>query len=363
MIAPTYVGPSTTTVSPASRNDFATSSSASMPPLVTSSSSSAGRDPCSDSSRAASTSRVPGSPCVGAYWNADASPACGELGEQLCCALGRERQRVGKAAGERDQLGIREQPEDRRDPVPRARTRPLGEERLPDPRLARYRHGRTIVARSSAAKNPSECATAATAGAASSTSPPRRRAAQQRRAAARPRAASLPPARRHRASQPRRPPGCARRAAAVAAFAGAPPRARDPPARRSRSTPPARSCGAPPRADDEPRCHMWILITLQLFDDAAGRSLDREPFAVCEPVPQDRIRALEPGNRHGRPPRRVSAADGDRSNVSSRSSASGDAAGASRETAARAARRSAARSPEARAAGARSRGRRAASRR
>ena len=62
MIAPRYVGPSTTTVSPGSRNDFATSSSASMPPLVTSSSSSAGRAPWSDSSRAASASRVPGEP-------------------------------------------------------------------------------------------------------------------------------------------------------------------------------------------------------------------------------------------------------------------------------------------------------------
>ena len=75
MIAPRYVGASTTVESPASRNDFATSSSASMPPLVTSSSPSAGRRPCSASSRAASASRVPGSPCVGAYWKATGSPA------------------------------------------------------------------------------------------------------------------------------------------------------------------------------------------------------------------------------------------------------------------------------------------------
>src|SRR6185437_1326702 len=75
MIAPRYVGPSTTTTSPRSRNDRHTSSSASIAPLVISSSSSAGRRPCSDSIRSASASRGPASPRVGAYWNALASPA------------------------------------------------------------------------------------------------------------------------------------------------------------------------------------------------------------------------------------------------------------------------------------------------
>src|SRR5579884_1829864 len=45
-----------------------------MPPLVTSSSESAGRRPCSDSILAASASRVPVSPRVGAYWKAATSP-------------------------------------------------------------------------------------------------------------------------------------------------------------------------------------------------------------------------------------------------------------------------------------------------
>ena len=67
MIAPRYVGASTTTMSPRSRNDFPTSSSASIDPLVITSSSSAGRRPCSVSIRPASASSVPASPRVGAY--------------------------------------------------------------------------------------------------------------------------------------------------------------------------------------------------------------------------------------------------------------------------------------------------------
>ena len=105
-----------------------------MPPLVTSSSSSAGRAPCSDSSRAASASRVPGEPLRRRVLERGASPRAASSGEQLRGALGRERLRVGEAAGERDQVGIREEPEDRGDPVARARTRALREERLPEPR-------------------------------------------------------------------------------------------------------------------------------------------------------------------------------------------------------------------------------------
>ena len=74
MIAPRYVGASIMTVSPRSRNDLQTSSSASIPPLVISSSSSSGRRPCTDSSRPATASSVPASPRVGVYWKAVTSP-------------------------------------------------------------------------------------------------------------------------------------------------------------------------------------------------------------------------------------------------------------------------------------------------
>ena len=70
MIAPRYVGPSTTTTSPGSRNDFVTSSSASI---------AAARDQQLVVGRAAALQRLEpprerveraGQAAVGAYWNA-----------------------------------------------------------------------------------------------------------------------------------------------------------------------------------------------------------------------------------------------------------------------------------------------------
>ena len=181
-------------------------------------------------------------------------------------------------------------------------------------------------------KDPSECATAATAGAASSARP----AADVAQA---PLPRDRPRGRERLRDRPRR--RAPTRPAADAAHAGcATSRQLRSRLGAARSTTSTRSAGTtlaidaactilrrpPARADDEPRRHMRIVVTLQLLDDAARRAFDREPLAVCEPVPRNRIRALEPGNRHGRPPRRVSAAVGrDRSNVSSRSCASGDA--------------------------------------
>ena len=67
MIAPRYVGASTTTGSPRSRNELPSSSSASIAPLVISSSSSSGRRPWSDSIRRGERVERPASPRVGAY--------------------------------------------------------------------------------------------------------------------------------------------------------------------------------------------------------------------------------------------------------------------------------------------------------
>ena len=74
MIAPRYVGASTTAGSPLSTSAFPRSSSASIAPLVSMSSSSAGRRPWIRSSRSATSSRGPGRPATGAYWNGEASP-------------------------------------------------------------------------------------------------------------------------------------------------------------------------------------------------------------------------------------------------------------------------------------------------
>ena len=144
MIAPRYVGASTTTVSPRSRNVLPTSSSASIAPLViSSSSSSSGRRPCSDSMRVASASSGPASPRVGAYWNAETSPRRRELLQQCRGALARERQRIGKAARERDQSRHAEEREHLRDPVAHVGARPRREQRLPLRRRHRHvRHSR-----------------------------------------------------------------------------------------------------------------------------------------------------------------------------------------------------------------------------
>ena len=146
MIAPRYVGPSTTAVSPWSRNDFDTSSSASMPPLVTSSSSSAGRAPCSASMRAAIASRA-GEPARRRVLECGGVARARELLQDRRRPLGRERRRVGKAAGERDQIGVPEVAEDDRDAVARVVARARREELLPLPRLGCDGHGRTIPGR------------------------------------------------------------------------------------------------------------------------------------------------------------------------------------------------------------------------
>ncbi len=106
MIAPRYVGPSTTVVSPVSRNDFATSSSAFDPAardqqLVVSGPRSLQRlDPPGD--------RVarPGEPARRRVLERRRLAGGRELLQDRRRPLGRERRRIGKAAGERDQLGI-----------------------------------------------------------------------------------------------------------------------------------------------------------------------------------------------------------------------------------------------------------------
>ena len=140
MIAPRYVGPSTTTVSPGSRNVLPTSSSASIPPLVITSSSSSGRRPCDDSSRPASASSGPARPRVGAYWNAFASPA---EANSWSSAVARSRgkvTRVGKAARERDQVGPPEEAENAAIPSPTSPRVRVGEQLLPATGFRRHRH-------------------------------------------------------------------------------------------------------------------------------------------------------------------------------------------------------------------------------
>ena len=144
MIAPRYVGASTTTVSPLSRNVLQSSSSASIPPLVISSSSSAGRRPCTCSSRPATASSVPGMPARRRVLEGDRLAGLRELGEQLRRALAREGQRVGEAARERDQVGAAEEAEHERDPLADVAARALGEQLLPVADLRGDRHRRRL---------------------------------------------------------------------------------------------------------------------------------------------------------------------------------------------------------------------------
>ena len=146
MIAPRYVGASTTTVSPRSRNVLPTSSSASIAPLVISSSSSAGRRPCSVSMPRGERVERAGEPARRRVLERGRLARGGELRDQRRGALARERQRVGKAAGERDQVGHAEEGEHLRDPVADVGARALREERLPLRRLGRGSHDPTIDA-------------------------------------------------------------------------------------------------------------------------------------------------------------------------------------------------------------------------
>src|SRR5512132_2937553 len=97
MIAPRYVGASTTTVSPRSRKVLPTSSSASIAPLVISSSSSAGRRSCSVSILEASASSGPARPRVGAYWKAEVSPVAANSVTSACVRSRGTESRSGTA--------------------------------------------------------------------------------------------------------------------------------------------------------------------------------------------------------------------------------------------------------------------------
>ena len=146
MIAPRYVGASTTTVSPRSRNVLPTSSSASIAPLVISSSSVVGSPALLRLDARRERVERPGEPARRRVLERRASPAAANSCEQRRGALARERQGIGKAAGERDQARHAEEREHLRDPVAHVGPGPRREQRFPLRRRHRHvRHSRRFA--------------------------------------------------------------------------------------------------------------------------------------------------------------------------------------------------------------------------
>ena len=158
MIAPRYVGPSTTTRSPRSRNDLQMSSSPSIAPLVITQLV-LGRPPALQRLEPA-CHRVEraGQPARGRVLERARLARTGELREQRRRALPRERERVGKAACERDQVGDAEEAEDDRDALADVAARASGEELVPTTRLGRNRHSGDSSPSKRTARTPCSCA-------------------------------------------------------------------------------------------------------------------------------------------------------------------------------------------------------------
>ncbi len=146
MIAPRYVGASTSTRSPLSTSALPRSSSASIAPLVSISSPSSGAaalalDPVGD------VVPRPGEPVRGRVLERRGIAALGQLAQDLGHGGPGERRRVREASSERDHvLGAGER-EDLEQALARAAARARGEERVPATKLRLDRHGGIVSAR------------------------------------------------------------------------------------------------------------------------------------------------------------------------------------------------------------------------